>query len=225
MSLIVFEGIDGSGKSTQFRRLCDHMERLRQAYTRIIFPQYDKPSSALLRMYLEGEFGKDPQAVGPYAASTFYAVDRYASYKTVWGEAYHRGETILADRYTTSNAVHQGSKLFGAERLAFFRWLDEFEHVLMELPRPDIVLYMDVPIEVALENVRARQVRSGVKADIHEAGEAYLRTCAEAAGDAARFYGWHAVSCSVGGKMRAQAEIHAEILAILRDMMPLFGKN
>jgi len=163
-------------------------------------------------MYLDGEFGSDPDTVGPHAASTFFAVDRYASYKTVWGKAYARGETVLTDRYTTSNAIHQGSKLRGAERETFFHWLDEFEHQKMELPRPDIVLFMDVPIEIALENIRSR----GSVSDIHEAGADYLRTCAEAAKDAAEFYGWYSVLCTEDAKMRPEHEIHRDILDILK---------
>jgi len=222
MALIVFEGIDGSGKSTQFRLLSERMARQGLEFTKIVFPQYDKPSSALLRMYLDGEFGSKPEDVGSHAASTFYAVDRYASYKTVWGDAYHRGVPVLADRYTTSNAVHQGSKLQGQERQEFFRWLDAFEHGYMELPRPNIVLYMDVPIETALTNLRARQVATNTKADIHEAGEAYLIQCAETAEQAAACYGWHRVQCMEGGTMRPQAEIHQEIFGILADMTDLF---
>ena len=217
MALIVLESIDGSGKSTQFRHLCAHMDQLGKEYTRLQFPQYQKPSSSLLRMYLNGEFGTDPNDVNAYAAATFFAVDRYASYKTVWGGAFASGETILADRYTTSNAVHQGAKLQGAERSAFFEWLDKFEHDLMELPRPDIVLYMDVPIEVALENMRLRRAESGTAADIHEAGAEYLRTCGETAQDAAAFYGWRIVPCVKDGMMRPEREIHEEILGILRD--------
>ena len=216
MGLIVFEGIDGSGKSTQFQMLCDHMEKTGKPYTRIVFPQYDKASSALLRMYLNGEFGEDPDAVGPYAASTFYAVDRYASYKRVWGGAHSAGATILADRYTTSNAVHQGAKLKGEKRLQFFRWLDEFEHGYMELPRPDLVLYMEIPLETALENMRRRQEETGTQADIHEAGETYLKACCEAAQEAADFYGWRPIRCVRDGKMRDPADIHREILDILR---------
>ncbi|MCL2368675.1 MAG: deoxynucleoside kinase [Oscillospiraceae bacterium] len=213
MGLIVFEGIDGSGKSTQFRRLCAYMDSLGRSYTRVVFPQYDQPSSALLRMYLDGTFGQDPDAVNAYAASTFYAVDRYASYKTVWGEAYRRGDLVLADRYTTSNAVHQGSKLTGAARREFFSWLDEFEHVQMELPRPDIVLYMDTPFETAIGNIRIR----GNAMDIHEAGDDYLSRCAVAAREAAEFYGWRPVPCvAKNGTMRPEAEIHQAILDILK---------
>ena len=223
MALIVLEGIDGSGKSTQFRLLCAYMDALGRDYTRLVFPQYDKPSSALLRMYLDGDFGTDPSEVNAYAASTFYAVDRYASYKTVWGKAYDAGRgLLLADRYTTSNAVHQGAKLQGSARRDFFHWLDDFEHEKMELPRPDVVLYMDVPIETALQNMRARQSATGTAPDIHEVGAAYLRQCAGAAEEAAAFYGWHRVSCADGGQMRPEAEIHQEILGILADSLPGF---
>jgi len=225
MSLIVLEGIDGSGKSTQFRLLSDHMTRLGRDCTRLVFPQYDKPSSALIRMYLGGEFGSAPSDVGAHAASAFYAMDRYASYRTVWCDSYDRGEVVLADRYTTSNAVHQGAKLEGLQRQAFFRWLDEFEHQLLELPRPDIVLYMDVPIEVSLANLHNRQMATNTKADIHEAGSDYLRQCVETAEEAAVFYGWHRVPCVADGKMRTEAEIHRSILDILADMTDLFGRE
>jgi len=219
MSLIVFEGIDGSGKSTQFQLLCDHLDQLGRDYTRIRFPQYDKPSSALLRMYLDGAFGENPDDVNAYAASTFYAVDRYASYKKVWGEAYRRGDLILADRYTTSNAVHQGSKFSGAARQAFFQWLDDFESQKMELPRPDIVLYMDVPIAIASRNMREREAKTGTSPDIHETGGAYLAQCAETAQDAAEFFAWHRVCCAEGDQMRSVAEIHREILDILEKAL------
>ena len=138
--LIVFEGTDGSGKSTQFQTLCDRLDRMGRSYQRLVFPQYDQPSSALIRMYLGGEFGTHPQDVSPYAASAFYAVDRYASWRKVWGEDYQNGGLILADRYTTSNAVHQGAKCSPEERQAFFRWLDEFEHDKLGLPRADLVV-------------------------------------------------------------------------------------
>ena len=114
--LIVFEGTDGSGKSTQFARLCQRMEQEGQAFRRLVYPRYEEDSSALIRMYLRGDFGTDPAAVNPYAATAFYAVDRYASYKTLWEQEYREGGLMLADRYTTSNAVHQAAKLTGQER-------------------------------------------------------------------------------------------------------------
>jgi len=219
MSLIVLEGIDGSGKSTQFQLLCDHLDKFGRSYTRIRFPQYDKPSSALLRMYLDGAFGTDPNEVNAYAASTFYAVDRYASYKNTWSDAYLRDDLILADRYTTSNAVHQGSKLQGEARQAFFQWLDDFEHQKMELPRPNIVLYMDVPIELAVQNMRMREANTGTTPDIHETGITYLKQCLDAAQEAADFFGWHKVPCTEDGQMRDAMAIHQEILQILQGTL------
>ena len=138
-TLIVFEGTDGSGKSTQFKLLCDRLHAQGTQFQRLVFPQYSEPSSALLRMYLGGEFGSRPSDVNAYAASTFYAVDRYAAWKKVWGTSYEAGELVLSDRYTTSNAVHQGGKLSEAEQPAFFDWLSDFEHQKLGLPQPDAV--------------------------------------------------------------------------------------
>lgn len=132
--LIVLEGIDGSGKSAQYRRLCARFDEAGMAYHHIVFPRYDQESSALIRMYLNGAFGTHPSDVNAYAASTFFAVDRYASYRTDWGESYENGGLILSDRYTTSNAIHQGSKLPEAELPAFFDWLYDLEYGKMGLP-------------------------------------------------------------------------------------------
>ena len=131
--LIVLEGIDGSGKSAQYRRLCARMEKDQIAYNHIVFPRYDKESSALIRMYLAGEFGSRPDDVNAYTASTFYAVDRFAAYQTDWGKLYENGGLILSDRYTTSNAVHQGSKLSEEELPSFFAWLADLEYDKMGL--------------------------------------------------------------------------------------------
>ena len=142
--LIVLEGIDGSGKSSQYRRICARMEKDGIDYNHIVFPRYDKESSALIRMYLGGQFGTHPDDVNAYTASTFYAVDRFASYRDDWGKIYDRGGLIISDRYTTSNAVHQGSKLSDEELPAFFQWLSDLEYEKMGLPKPDLVIYLDV---------------------------------------------------------------------------------
>ena len=214
--LIVFEGIDGSGKSTQFSLACKALEDRGVAFTRLVFPRYQAESSALIRMYLGGEFGKDPQAVNPYAASTFYAVDRYASYIQDWRESYTAGGLILTDRYATSNAVHQASKLSGRARQDYFKWLEDFEYGLLGLPAPDLVLYMDVPVEVAAAQRRAREQATGTSGDIHEQDEAYLRKCADCAHAAADFYGWRRIACVRDGQMRDIEDIQAEILDILQ---------
>ena len=175
--LIVLEGIDGSGKSAQYRRLKARFEREGIDCRTIVFPRYDQESSALIRMYLEGRFGKDPEDVGACAASIFYAVDRYDAFMTDWGEYYRSGGVVLSDRYTTSNAVHQGAKLSEAEQPAFFDWLYDLEYVKLGLPRPDLVIYLDVDLETSLARMRHRQEKTGKDGDIHEKDVAYLAAC------------------------------------------------
>lgn len=216
--IIVFEGIDGSGKSTQFRALCAGLSQEGRDFQKIVFPQYREPSSALIRMYLQGEFGAHPSDVSPYAASTFYAVDRYASYRKVWGEYYQRGGLLIADRYTTSNAVHQGCKLPQGARAAFFEWLYDFEYRIMELPKPDAVFYMDIPLEYAVQNMRAREAETHTAADIHEADTSYLALCLECAGQAAAHYGWTKIPCVCGGRMRSVEEIAGDVRQLVRAL-------
>ena len=164
--LIVIEGTDGSGKSTQFRLLTQRLENENIAFRKIVFPQYSEPSSALIRMYLGGEFGTNPSDVNAYAASSFYAVDRYASYKKVWGQWYEQGGLVVCDRYTTSNAVHQASKEPEDKRQEFLRWLYEFEYDRLGLPRPDLTLYLDVPTDFTEQLLRHREQ------DTHTSGTA-----------------------------------------------------
>lgn len=215
--LIVFEGTDGSGKSTQFARLCQRLEQEGKEFQRLIFPQYDKPSSTLLKMYLNGEFGSHPGDVNAYAASTFYAVDRYASMKQVWGEHYQKGGLILADRYITSNAVHQAAKVPQDQRPAFFDWLFDFECNKLGLPQPTMVIYLDMPTERAVENLRRRENATNTKADIHEVDTAYLSLCHETAGQAADCLGWKRIACvDEAGKLRTIEDLHEEIWNLIR---------
>ena len=156
MPLIVIEGLDGSGKATNAALLKEYLEKKGKTVKKITFPDYESDSSALIKMYLAGEFGKKPADVGAYAASAFYAVDRFASYKKDWEQNYKNGDWIIADRYTTSNAVHQASKLEGDERDGYLSWLYEFEFVKMGLPKPDAVIYLDVPPEVSQKLIEGR---------------------------------------------------------------------
>ena len=215
--LIVLEGIDGSGKSAQYRRLCARFDEAGMAYHHIVFPRYDQESSALIRMYLNGAFGTHPSDVNAYAASTFFAVDRYASYRTDWGESYENGGLILSDRYTTSNAIHQGSKLPEAELPAFFDWLYDLEYGKMGLPRPDLVLYLDVDLPTSLKRMQHRQKKLNTKADIHEQDEAYLENCLRIGRLAAAHYGWTVVPFMKDGAERALEEKHEEIFSIVRS--------
>ena len=218
--LIVFEGTDGSGKSTQFSLLCERMHAEGHAFERLVFPQYAEPSSALLRMYLSGEFGTSPSDVNPYAASCFYAVDRYASWKKVWGDYHRNGGLVLSDRYTTSNAVHQASKLPPEGWEDFFGWLFDFEYRKLGLPRPDLVLYLDMPTDVAVNNLRRREGMTNTKGDIHETDTAYLALCRETALAAAGLYGWKRICCLTPDRtLRTAEDIHDEIWKAVLELL------
>ena len=217
--LIVIEGTDGSGKSTQFRMLSSHLEQDKVAFKHLVFPRYKEESSALIRMYLGGAFGDKPSDVNAYAASAFYAVDRYASYKMDWGKWYEEGGLVLSDRYTTSNAVHQASKESGKNRDAYLKWLYEFEYDKLGLPRPDLTIYLDVPTDFTEKMLRSREQATNTQADIHEKDMAYLATCRETGRAAAAYYGWKVIQCVKDGAMRTIEDIHNEIYAAVRSCL------
>ena len=217
--LIVIEGTDGSGKSTQFRLLTQRLGDEGFAFQKLVFPQYQEESSALIRMYLGGEFGNNPADVNACAASAFYAVDRYASYKKVWGKWYEDGGLVLSDRYTTSNAVHQTSKEPEEKQGEFLRWLYEFEYEKLGLPRPDMVLYLDVPTDFTEQMMRRREADTNTTADIHEQDLAYLATCRRTGKAAAAFYDWTVIECVRDGKMRSIEDIHEEIYRHVRTVL------
>ena len=214
--LIVFEGIDGSGKSAHYKRVCQRLENEGIEYDHIVFPRYDNESSALIRMYLGGEFGDNPADVNAYTASTFYAVDRFASYRKDWGKIYNAGGFILSDRYTTSNAVHQGAKLPDEELGEFFKWLYDLEHVKMGLPVPDLVIYLDVDVETSLARMRHRQEKTNTSADIHEKDIQYLENCLRVADKAADYYGWTRIVYKTDGVERSIEDKHEEIYSIIK---------
>ena len=209
--LIVIEGTDGSGKSTQFRLLTGRLESEQVKFQKLVFPQYSEPSSALIRMYLGGEFGKSPSDVNAYAASAFYSVDRYASYRKVWGKWYEEGGLVVSDRYTTSNAVHQASKEPEDKREDFLNWLYDFEYDKLGLPRPDLVIYLDVPTDFTEKMLRHRETETHTQADIHEQDMQYLATCRRMGRAAAEHYGWTVIRCVRNGAMRSMEDIHEEI--------------
>lgn len=211
---MVIEGTDGSGKSTQLARLIGRLEEEKADFRHIVFPQYAQPSSSLVRMYLGGEFGSRPGDVNAYAASTFFAVDRYASYKKEWQGYYQDGGFVLADRYTTANAVHQSAKLPVCEREAFCRWLFHFEYTLMGLPEPDLVLLLDMPTECSAALIQKRHTQN----DIHEQDIEYLRQCRSAAQLAASLFGWHTVHCAPDNILRTVEDIHEEIYQTIKKI-------
>ena len=217
--LIVFEGTDGSGKATQSELLCRRLKEEGHPFRKITFPRYGKPSAAMVEEYLHGNLGKHPGDVNAYAASLFYAMDRYASWKQDWGTFYEDGGLIVADRYTTSNAVHQASKLPEEERKAYLDWLFDLEYRLLGLPAPDMVVYLDMPTELTEKMMRKREAVSGTQADIHEQDKAYLRRCRENANEVARLCGWTVIRCGRDGAPRTIEDIQSEVWEQVRTLL------
>ena len=217
--LIVIEGTDGSGKSTQFRLLSQRLEAEGKNFRHLVFPRYSEPSSALIRMYLGGEFGGSPADVNAYAASAFYAVDRYASFKQDLGQWYTEGGLVLSDRYATSNAVHQASKEPEEGQDAYLQWLYDFEYSKLGLPKPDLTIYLDVPTDYTERLLRHREQDTNTQADIHEKDGEYLATCRKTGKMAAEFYGWKQIECVREGRMRSIEDIHEEIYAAVRQCL------
>lgn len=214
--LIVLEGTDASGKSTQFELLCDWLDEQNISYKKLVFPRYNEESSALIRLYLNGAFGEHPEDVSAYAASTFFAVDRYASYRQEWKDYYEAGGLVVADRYTTSNAIHQASKLPPEEQGAYLDWLFDFEYRIMGIPAPDEVFFLDMPTDAVQELLLHRQ---GKQIDIHEKDIPYLRKCYQTASQLADRFGWHRIHCTENGAIRSIEDISSEVIRQLRSVL------
>ena len=214
--LIVIEGLDGSGKATQAKRLTEALVEKGIPVREVSFPDYGSDSSALVRMYLSGQFGTDPQDVNAYAASSFFAVDRFASYKKDWCQDYARG-VVIADRYTTSNAVHQCSKLPKEQWEDFLNWLFDFEYKKLGIPAPDRVIYLNVDPAVSQALMTARYSGDESKKDIHERDIAYLRHSREAAAYCAEKLGWETIDCCRDGQMRSIEDIHKDVMKLLEN--------
>ena len=216
--LITIEAGDGSGKATQTRALMEHLVKDGYRVVKVEYPDYKSDSSALVKMYLGGEFGEHAEDVDAYGASTFFAVDRYASFHLNWKQAYEEGAIILADRYTTSNMVHQAVKLTDPiEREEFLTWLWDFEFGKLKLPVPDVVVYLDMDPEVSDRLINERAAHNADrKKDIHEKDTNYLHRCHDAYNWVADKYGWKKVVCSKDGQPRSIEEIHEDVYSAVR---------
>ena len=217
--LIVMEGLDASGKGTQSALLLQEMEKRGVPSMLIRLPNYEDDSSALVKMYLAGQFGDKPGDVNAYAASCFYAVDRYASFRKYWKAPYDAGTLLVADRYTTSNACHQMTKLARADWDAYLDWLFEFEYQKLEIPAPTAVIFLDMPVEVSQQLLKKRYQNNDAKKDVHERDVQYLYACRDAALYAAEKLGWHVISCAKDGAPRSVEEIHREIVAFVSEVL------
>lgn len=213
--LIVIEGLDGSGKATQAQKLFEKLKEQGKQVIKVSFPDYSSNSSALVKMYLNGEFGSDPNQVNPYAASSFYAIDRFASYTKNWKKFYLDGGTVIADRYTTSNAIHQCAKLPKEQWKNFINWLFHYEYELLGIPEPYRTLYLRVDPEVSQKLMTKRYQGNEERKDIHEADLKYLRRSREAADYCATELGWTLIECIQNGDMRSIEDIASDIFNVI----------
>ena len=209
----VIEGLDGCGKSTQVELLENYLKNANKDYIRIKLPDYESQSSALVKMYLNGEFGDKPEDVNVWAASAFYAVDRYANFKSKWADDYTSGKDILADRYATSNAIYQLAKLPESEWDYYLDWLEDFEYKKMGIPEPDKVIFLDMPVEISQRLMSKRYAGDEAKKDVHEKNIQFLLTCRKAALYTAEKWGWNIINCSENGAPRKREDIHNDILS------------
>ena len=217
--IIIESGSDASGKATQTKRLFERLSEENSNIRKVEYPNYDSESSALVKMYLRGDFGNNASDVDPYISSTFFAVDRYASFKTEWEEFYNNGGIVIADRYTTSNMVHQASKMDEKDRDKYLDWLVDYEFNLYKIPEPDCVIFLDVPIEFSqklMEN-RKNKITGEDKKDIHESDIEYLTKSYNNALYIANKYNWKKINCVKDGTLRSIDDIHDEIYNIVKQ--------
>lgn len=213
--LVAVEGLDGSGKATQTQMLAGRLEAMGARVRAVSFPNYESDSCALVRMYLSGAFGTRPGDVNAFAASAFYAVDRYAAFNGETGDFYRGGGLVLADRYTTSNAIHQCAKLPEGEWERYCEWLWDFEYEKLCIPRPDLVICLDAEPRVSAELLMERYNQDD-RRDIHERDAEYMERCRRAAHWCAGRFGWRLVACTRGGRMRGRGDIADEVERIVR---------
>lgn len=214
--LIVIEGLDGSGKATQTDLLCEDLNKLGEKVKHITFPDYDKPSSILAKMLLNGELGSKPEDINSYASGVFFSVDRIASYFKYWKNNYDNEEIIVADRYTTSNEVYQTVNISADERDEFLGWFEDFEYNKLGLPRPNIVIYLDMPIEVSQKLMSKRYDWKEEKKDIYEKNVEFLYKCRKSALYCVDKFGWIRIECSKNGEPRSLEDIHKDIMNAVR---------
>lgn len=220
--LIVIEGTDSSGKETQTKRLFEKLEEKGLKVKKISFPNYDSPACEPVKMYLSGAFGEDAMKVNPYPVSTMYAIDRYASFKTDWEKFYNEDGIIVTDRYVTSNMVHQASKIKDLdEKKEYLNWLEDLEYEKMGIPRPDLVIFLNMPTEMAVKLMaeRKNKITGEEKKDIHERDKEYLKESHANACKIANTYNWKEIKCSDGERIKTIEEIGEEVFSLVEKVV------
>ena len=219
--LIVIEGTDSSGKETQTKKLYERLLSEGKNVRKISFPNYDSPACEPVKMYLAGKFGDNASKVNPYPISTMYAIDRYASYKMDWGNFLQNGGIIITDRYTTSNMVHQASKIEDKEeKEKYLQWLEDLEYNKMELPKPDMVIFLNMPTDMAAKLMaeRKNKITGEIQKDIHEKNKEYLKKSYDNACEIAKKYNWQEIKC-VNKELKSIEDIGEEIYNLVSSLL------
>ena len=219
--LIVIEGTDSSGKETQTKKLYERLLSEGKNVRKISFPNYDSPACEPVKMYLAGKFGDNASKVNPYPISTMYAIDRYASYKMDWGNFLQNGGIIITDRYTTSNMVHQASKIEDKEeKEKYLQWLEDLEYNKMELPKPDMVIFLNMPTDMAAKLMaeRKNKITGESQKDIHEKNKEYLKKSYDNACEIAKKYNWQEIKC-VDTELKSIEDIGEEIYNLVSSLL------
>lgn len=220
--IIVIEGTDSSGKETQTKLLYERIKKVNEKTIKISFPNYDSPACEPVKMYLAGSFGTDAVKVNPYPVSTMYAIDRYASYKQDWGKSYEEGYIIVTDRYVTSNMIHQASKIQSEEeKEEYLKWLIDLEYKKNQIPEPDIVIFLKMPIDKAKELMENRnnKIDGSMKKDIHEINEDYLKKSYKNATEISQKFNWYEVECVENNRIKSIEEINDEIFKKIEKLI------
>lgn len=220
--LIVIEGTDSSGKETQTKKLFERLLNEKYNVKKISFPNYDSPACEPVKMYLAGKFGEDAMKVNPYPVSMMYAIDRYASYKMDWEKFYQEDGIIVTDRYVTSNMVHQASKIEDEEKKnQYLDWLEELEYKKMNIPEPDMVIFLNMPVETAVKLMaeRKNKITGEEKKDIHEQDIGYLKKSYNNACEVAKKYNWKEIKCVENQRLKTIDEIGEEIYSVVKEIV------
>ena len=220
--LIVIDGTDSSGKETQTKKLYERLANEVEKVRKISFPNYESPACEPVKMYLAGAFGDNALNVNPYPVSTMFAIDRYASYKMDWESFYNAGGIIVTDRYTTSNMVHQASKIENIdEKSKYLGWLEDLEYNKMGIPKPDLVIFLNMPTEMAVKLMEARKnkITGEEKKDIHEKDTSYLKKSYDNACDIAKKYNWQEIKCVENKRLKTIEEIGEEIYTLVKEIL------
>jgi len=217
--LIVIEGLDGSGKETQCNLLVQNLKNtLSRPVSKLSFPDYDCKSSELVKLYLNGQFGLNARDVNTYASSSFYAIDRFVSYETKWKSLINSNYVLVSDRYTTSNLLYQTVKLPTAERDKYIDWLLDYEYRLLQIPQPDIVIFLEVPVDFSQDLIKNRnnKINNSINKDIHESDRNFLSDVYENSIKISEKFGWNVIKCVKNQKLLSVEEISNTIMNIIR---------